>query len=295
MQLASQNYYRFARGVGALVTLMGLLTVGAFVLFVLTGVNAVASELPELGHVGLLLMASIGGFALPLGASLFRSDPATSTRLRIAAGALGLMAIIRLVAFIHPELRATLGVAPLVEFFVLGGIALAAFGLRPEGEAAIEMHFEFGVDAPAAEVWRVLGEDFGNVAQWAASLRASSIDGDVSVGATRTCEVEAFGPFAPRTLTERLEVHDARGMRFTYSASSGLPSMIRAAKNRWSVEALGEVHSRARSHISIELAWWALPLAPLIAWRMRPGIEEVGEELAYRVERGQPHPRNRVR
>lgn len=288
MQVTAPTYFRFAKSVGALVTLMGVFTLGLFVTFVLTGTNALAAQLPSVDGLGLLLFGSFGAFALPLGASLFSADAATSTRLRIAGGALGLLAILRLLAYAHPELRATLGVAPLVEFFVLGSIALVASSVRPKDEAAVEMHFDFPMDAPASAAWVVLGEAFGDVADWTSTLRASSLDGPVEVGSTRTCEVEAFGPFAPRRLTEELIEFDERSMRFTYIARSGLPPVIRAAKNRWSVEHTAEGRCRARSHISIDLVWWAAPLAPLMRWSMRSGITEVGRELRDRVEGGVP-------
>lgn len=291
MQIASRHYFHLAKGVGLLVTLMGLGTLAVFVSYVATGQNALAADLPELGGVGLLLMASLGAFALPLGASLFGRDPATAKRVRIAAGALALLAVLRLLAYLHPELRATLGVAPLVEFFVLGAIALVALSVRPDDEAAIELRTSVEVEAPAEEVWRVLADDFGDVGAFASSLRASSLDGPVEVGATRVCEVAAVGPFPPRTMNEKLVQLDPRRMKLAYEAGAGMPAVIRSATNRWSVEPLGDGRCRAHSRASIEVAWWALPLAPLFRMSIGKELRQFGEELRLHVEQGALHPR----
>ena len=291
MQIATRHYFHLAKGVGLLVSLIGLGTLAVFVTYVATGQNALAADLPQLSGVGLLLMASLGAFALPLGASLFGRDATTARRVRIAAGALALLAVLRLLAYLQPELRAALGVTPLVEFFVLGAIALVAFGVRPEDEASIELRTSVDVDAPAEEVWRVLADEFGDVGEFASSLRASSLDGPVEVGATRVCEVAAVGPFPPRTLTEKLLELDARRMTLAYAAGGEVPAVFRSATNRWSIVPLGEGRCRAHSHAAMEVAWWALPLVPLFRVSVDREVRRFGEELRLRVERGALHPR----
>jgi hypothetical protein len=291
MKITVAHYHRLAKFVGALLTLMGLGLTAVFANFVLTGANPLAESPVALNGPGLLIFASIGAFALPLGLSLFTTDSTTSTKLQIAAGALGLMALLRLSAFASADMRGVLGITPLVEFFVLGGIGALAYFLRPENESPIEFRTEIELDVPASEAWRVLGEEFGSIGDWASGLRSSSLDREVEVGALRTCELRAFGPFPSGQIIEELLEFDRHAMKFTYAPTSGMPPMFETAKNRWSVEPLGDDRCRVKSHASIDVNWWALPLAKLFGRGIRSGVDTFAEELRHRIEKGQAHPR----
>lgn len=288
MQVDTVTYHRLAKSVGTLLTLMGIGLAAVFATFIATGTNLLAQGPVDLGGPGLLVLATIGAFTLPLGLSLFSGDAATSARLRIAGVALGLMALIRLAAFLHGDMRAALGITPLVEFFVLGAVGLVAYGVRPKTESPINIHTELELDAPAAEAWRVLAEEFGDVASYASGVRASSMDGVPAVGAVRTCETPAFGPFPALHITEELTEFDRGAMRYAYVAGGELPAMIPSSTNRWSVEALGADRCRVKSHASINLRWWALPLAPLLGRSIRSQVTTFGEDLRRRVEAGAP-------
>ncbi len=291
MRISVPAYHRLAKLVGLVLTLMGVSLSAVFALFLWTGHNPVASTTLVLDRAGLLLMATIGAFALPLGLSLFSADSAASARLRIAAYALGFMALLRLGAFANADMRLALGIAPLVEFFVLGGIGLLAHWVRPENESPIDIHMEVDLEAPASEAWRVLGEAFGEVVKYARGVQSSSLDGELGVGAVRSCETPGFGPFASAHITERLIEFDPSSMKYTYVAGGDLPRMIPASKNRWSIQALGADRCRVRCHASIDLLWWALPVAPLLGWAIRSEVIRFGEDLRHRVEKGAVHPR----
>lgn len=283
MSLSIDWFHRVARLVGVVLAVMGIGPLALFVVYAATGASPLGEALP-LSPPGMLLLGSVGALALPIGASLFVRDALSSTRLRLAAGMLGLMAVLRLAAFVSPELRAVLGAAPLVEFFVLGAVAAVAWVARPETESAIEIQLVFDLNAPACEVWHVLGERFGDVAEFSSGLRASSIDRPVGVGAVRTCEVPGFGPFAASTLTETLTEFSPEAMRYAYVAGGELPSFVPAARNRWSIEPLGPDRCRARTHASAEVAGWAAPLAPLLASAIRGQVAQFGRDLRHRVE-----------
>ena len=291
MKITLANYHRLARAVGALLTLMGLGLLAVFLVFVSTGQNPLAAPPLALSDAGMLIFGSVGAFALPLGMSLLWTDASTPSKLQLAACALWLMALIRLAAYASADMRALLGAAPLVEFFVLGGVASLAYFLRPDNEAPLELRTQIELDAPASVAWRVLGEEFGSVGEWASSLRSSSLDRELGAGAHRTCEVQGFGPFPPGTIIEELLEFDREAMRFSYRPTAGMPPMFLGAQNRWSVEVIDERRCRVRSHASIELRWWALPLAKLLARSICSGVDGFAEELRHRVERGEPHPR----
>ncbi len=291
MQVTVSNYRRFAKLMGASLTLMGASLFGMFALYVSTGTNPIAATAPGFDGVGMLVLASIGAFALPLGLSLFVSDTSTSARLRIAGFALGCMAVLRLVGFLSPEIRAVVGFTPLVEFFVLGSLGMVAYWLRPENESPIDIHMEMELEAPASEAWNVLAEHFGEVSEFASGVQASSLDREVGVGAVRNCEVPGFGPFDPSQITEELTEFDPARMKYAYQAGGELPPMIPGSKNRWSIEELGPNRCRVKSHASVELQWWAFPIASLLGWAIRAEVLRFGEDLRHRVEQGSVHPR----
>ena len=256
-------YYRLiARLLGGLLCVGGAALCGLLAWSVLTGVD-VLSDTPLSHPLSPLLLASVGALALPLGIALLGADGSSSTTVRLAGRGLGLMALVRGIAWLDPEIRALVGMAPLTEFFVLGAAWMVLKLLRPRGEAAIELHLVASLEVPAHAVWHVLGERFGEVHHYARGVQHAVMDGPAGVGAVRTCQTQPFGPFASSRITEELVEYSNEGMRFTYVAGGELPSFITSARNRWRVEP-NPHGSRVVAHASIDLVWWALPLAPLL-------------------------------
>ncbi len=289
MPLSIARFFMVSRLIGGLLTLMGLALLAVFGVFLATGLNPLAPGL-DLDAAGMLIFATVGAFQLPLGLSLLGRDARTSFRLRIAAGALGGMALLRLLAFLHPTTGALLGLTPLVEAVFFGLVGLAALVVRPESEAPIEIVREFDLPAPASEVWHLVGTRFGDLAEYASLVRAVELDGPVGVGATRTCHSEPFGPFASTRVSETLTEFDPSAMRFAYEAGGELPAFIPASRNRWSVLSLGPEQSRIRCHASVELSSWAVPLAPVLAWFISSAVDQFGTDLRTRMARRAPVP-----
>ena len=105
----------------------------------------------------------------------------------------------------------------------------------------MELRAEIMINAPADAAWAVVGEGFGQIGQWAVPITASSMDGELAIGAIRTCQVASFGPFAPGVVEERLMVFDPNAMSLEYDSTAGLPAFVRSAVNRWSVHAQSEM------------------------------------------------------
>ncbi|MCO4747087.1 MAG: SRPBCC family protein [Proteobacteria bacterium] len=283
MTLSIDRFHLFARLVGALLTLMGTGLLAVFGAYYIAGLNLLAPAI-LLDPAGVLILATVGAFQVPLGLSLLGRDARTSFRLRVAAGAFAGMGALRLMAFAQPEMQATLGVTPLIEGLLFSGIAGLALVLRPEGESPIEIVREFDIPAPAAEVWHVVGTRFDQLADYASGVRAVEMEGPVCVGATRTCHSEPFGPFDSARINETLVEFDPAGMRLTYTADGELPSFIPSSRNRWSVQAVGPSRCRVRSHASVDLVWWATPFAPLLGWFISGAVDQFGVDLGRRME-----------
>ena len=99
---------------------------------------------------------------------------------------------------------------------------------------AMALYKEVVVNAPAAAAWAILGEQFGQIVEWAAPITASSLEGELRFGAVCTCHIARFGPVAPGAIKEHLITFDAQTRSWAYEAVEGMPGFIRRAVNRWS-------------------------------------------------------------
>jgi hypothetical protein len=163
----------------------------------------------------------------------------------------------------------------------------------------MEMRGEIQIDATPAQAWDVLGERFGQVAQWAAPILTSRLVADAtvpaegepapSVGIARVCGVDGFGPVPAGEVLERLTVFDRHARRLEYEAERGTPRIVRSAVNRWSVHPLpgDDAGCVVRMHATLRLAWWATPLAPVMDRQLRRGARQVLQDLRHWVETGQ--------
>ncbi|MBI4940030.1 MAG: SRPBCC family protein [Actinobacteria bacterium] len=156
----------------------------------------------------------------------------------------------------------------------------------------MKMTAEIRIPAPADEAWQLVGTRFGDIASWAAPIVASSLDRDAAAaGAVRTCHVQGFGPMGDMVVRERLVAFDDARRSLTYDAVDGMPSFVRRATNRWTVTADGAQGCVVRSDVTMRLAWWLRPMAPLVAGRLRTEARGVLEELGHVLGTGRPHPR----
>jgi len=155
----------------------------------------------------------------------------------------------------------------------------------------MELHAHLDIAAPAAAVWHLIGERFGDIGQWAVPITSSSLDGVPAVGAVRQCHVAGFGPVPPGVIHEKLTVFEPASMRFEYAAVRGMPAIIKRATNRWQVVPAGPQACVVRIHATMALRGLAALTAPLMKWRMINDSKLVLEELKHRAEHGQPHPR----
>ena len=139
------------------------------------------------------------------------------------------------------------------------------------------------IDAPASAVWQVLGEQFGDVANWSDAIEKSSLDRALGEGAVRTCDLKAFGPVPAGKVTEELTQFDRGSQSLTYVVRSGVPKFMRFVENAWTVEAIDDSRSRVTSQARFDLAWWMLPLFPLLRIQLGRGLRSFVGQLETTV------------
>ncbi len=71
-----------------------------------------------------------------------------------------------------------------------------------------------------------------------------------------------------------------------------MPSFIEAAVNNWSVRSIGSRQSVIEVSREVQLPLIpGLLLAPFMKLQLGRSAAQIGEELKYFIEQGQPHPR----
>lgn len=140
------------------------------------------------------------------------------------------------------------------------------------------------IDAPATIAWEVLGERFADIAHWADAVVASSLDGELGVGVVRTCDIDGFGPVPASTITERLTVFDRDEHTLAYEVLTGLPGLMRAVTNRWTIEDLDGLRCRVITVAELELAWWAVPFSPLLRMQLTRDVAQIHRALGDHLE-----------
>ena len=144
------------------------------------------------------------------------------------------------------------------------------------------------INTPAEDAWVVVGERFGEIAEWASAITESAMDGLPAAGRVRTCQVAGFGPVGAAVIKECLIEFDPEARSLSYQAAAGMPWFITGALSRWSVHAGPGSACTVRIHASLALHRAARPLGPALRWRMRADTRRVLAELRYRVETGRP-------
>ena len=105
------------------------------------------------------------------------------------------------------------------------------------------------INASADTAWQIFGEGFEDISKWLDAIISSSLDGDLAVGATRTCNF-------PKDLAikEKLTHFDPKTRSLSYAIVSGLPGFMLKVDNAWTIEDIGNNRSRATSAVTAKLA-----------------------------------------
>lgn len=146
----------------------------------------------------------------------------------------------------------------------------------------MRMETSICIQAPKDRVWDVLS-DIENISLWSGAVTSAKADSDTrAVGVTRTCQLKN-----DTTIFERWIEWD-EGESYTYQGFN-LP-LVKAAQNKWSVEALSEDTTLLTTVADVELKgglWGRLfePLARLVSSRMG---DQALAAFKYLVEQGKP-------
>ena len=155
----------------------------------------------------------------------------------------------------------------------------------------LQMKQQTTINAPAADVWRVIAHEFAQIGEWASFITDSEAVEDIAPPAGATVGGRAFsGAFGD--VQEGFTYYDEEAMHFGYTGIGDPPAFIKDSENNWTVRALGSDKSVVESRAEMEFNLFpGLLLMPVIKMQMGRMSPKLLAELKYYVEHGQPHPR----
>ena len=148
----------------------------------------------------------------------------------------------------------------------------------------MQIEIAIEINAPISAVWEVFGERFVDIYQWATSVDKSIIDRPVGEGAVRTCDIKKVGPVPAGQVTEKVTLFDSEKYALTYLVMSGVPGFMRRIENAWTFEKLGTDKTRATSLLTVDIAWYMLPMAFVVKQGLKKSVGNFIQELATHVE-----------
>ncbi|WKN44743.1 SRPBCC family protein [Tunicatimonas pelagia] len=146
------------------------------------------------------------------------------------------------------------------------------------------------INRPVAEVWEVLGNQFGEAYKWASSLRHSESFGKPTMEGA-SCSNRACNTTQGKII-EVVRVFDARQHTLQYEVLEGFPFFIDTGVNTWQLTAQGDkTHLSMNADITTKGFVGAI-MNPMMKMQMNTLFDEAVEDFKYYVEHdGEPHPR----
>ena len=147
------------------------------------------------------------------------------------------------------------------------------------------------IDAPADQVWDILGPNYVNAGEWASSVymshaRSGTAKVEAAPVAGRVCQT-SLGPF-----TETIEAYNAQRRHVAYSATGDkMPGFVKSLVNSWTVRSEGS-RSQVDMELTVDIAFpFNFLMGPLMRLQFGKVLREATEELQHYAETGKPHPR----
>jgi hypothetical protein len=129
------------------------------------------------------------------------------------------------------------------------------------------------IRAPASDVWRVIGEQWGDVHRILPSLSASRLvtEGPLASGSRRECTLAQ--PIMGMTTIEERLLSWSKGTSFTYVFDAP-PWPMASVSNTWSIETVGEkTRLTLTPFLKMRGGVWTQWLAPLMLWGMSRSLK----------------------
>ena len=151
------------------------------------------------------------------------------------------------------------------------------------------------LDVPAAMAWRILGEEFDRIGEWATPVPKSKAQAgdrinDEAPVAGRVCETSIAGFPA---VTETITAYDADSRTLELEVTAGMPGFVTDVRNSTRIEALGPDRSQVTLDTRIKLRGLGRLMAPLMRFNLSRAIDQTMDDLRHYAETGEISERKR--
>lgn len=146
---------------------------------------------------------------------------------------------------------------------------------------------ELIINTNIAKSWQVLGPEFTEADNWAATVYTSEGKGEIIKGihSGRIC-ITPMG-----TLNEKVIEYSVEKHLLSYQFE-GMPKMVRYARNTWQLASLGENKTELTLHMEMKIGGLiGILMKPMLRMKMAKMAKHTIEEFKYYVEKGKQHPR----
>ena len=145
------------------------------------------------------------------------------------------------------------------------------------------------IHQPIADVWEVMGNQFGHAHIWSSNFKSSKPVGEARFAGLDYSSRDTVTDRG-RTVQELTEF-DAAKHSFTYQITEGAPPIAQFAGATWSLSEEGASDTQLTMDFVMEPK---SPLPPEMEAKVQAGltasVTQLAQELKYFLEEGQPHP-----
>ncbi|MGL1886000.1 MAG: hypothetical protein OCD76_05755 [Reichenbachiella sp.] len=169
-------------------------------------------------------------------------------------------------------------------------ISVLLIGLYFMAEKNIHVKKELVIDKDIRAVWEVMGTQYTQVHLWSTNFKESKAGGNP--------KLPGLDYLHRITLTNRgetiqeLDELDGENYSLTYHISKGAPAIAKSAVGIWSLAPVEPNKTRVIIEFKLETnGLKGLMLSSIIKLKLGKSAMEIGEELKFYMENGEPHPR----
>ena len=145
------------------------------------------------------------------------------------------------------------------------------------------------INKPVEEVWEVLGNQFGEISNWASIIKESKVYGESKMNGVNYSirETNTLNGITKQEITSfEPEKHS-----LSYKSLTGTPPIIKEVRALWSLTKSDSNTTNLVMDFNADMKGLGFILVPIVKKKMGKIGDDLIEELKFYVENGKQHPR----
>jgi uncharacterized membrane protein len=148
---------------------------------------------------------------------------------------------------------------------------------------------KIAINKPIDDVWEVLGNQFGQISNWASIIRESKVYGEATLNGLN------FSIRETNTLSgitkQEITYFNPENYSLSYKSISGTPPIIKEVRAQWNLTKKDSNVTDLELDFTADMKGIGFILAPIAKIKLSKVGEELLDDLKYYLENGKPHPR----